>query len=170
MEFDKSRVYTAVNADELKVGSKCFYSWNLKDLKYSVEHDRQQDIGIVTEIYDESNPWRFQINFDIDREDISDGAYSLIYLLEPPQFNSFSTFEKLKEYIFRFGNTIKSKNDEEQYLMIGNSLDGNVLLKSINNNEIKEVPIYELVYDYVFMSNGYPFGENKEIERLCKKS
>lgn len=168
MEFDKSRVYTAVNADELKVGSKCFYSWNLEALKYSVEHDRQQDIGIVTDIYDESYIHRFQIDFDIDREDISDGAYALIYLIEPPKFNPFSTLEKLKEYVFRFGNEIKSKNDEEQYIIIGNGLDGKILLKSINN-EIKEVPIYELVYDYVFMSNGYPFGENQEIERLYKK-
>lgn len=26
MEFDKSRVYTAVNADELKIGSKCIFA------------------------------------------------------------------------------------------------------------------------------------------------
>ena len=25
MEFDKSRVYTAVNAEELKIGSKCVF-------------------------------------------------------------------------------------------------------------------------------------------------
>lgn len=26
MEFDKSRVYTALNADELKIGSKCVFA------------------------------------------------------------------------------------------------------------------------------------------------
>ena len=34
MEFDKSRVYTAVNADELKIGSKCvFWRTQYKGLK-----------------------------------------------------------------------------------------------------------------------------------------
>ncbi len=33
MEFDKSRIYTAVNAEELKVGSKCFFSHCIEDFK-----------------------------------------------------------------------------------------------------------------------------------------
>lgn len=39
MEFDVSRVYTAVNADELKVGSKVIVADNLADLKAKVEQD-----------------------------------------------------------------------------------------------------------------------------------
>ena len=37
MKFDVSRVYTAVNADELKVGSKVFLADTLADLKAKVE-------------------------------------------------------------------------------------------------------------------------------------
>ena len=37
MDFDVSRVYTAVNADELKVGSKVIVADNLADLKDKVE-------------------------------------------------------------------------------------------------------------------------------------
>ena len=37
MEFDVSKVYTAVNADELKVGSKVIVADNLADLKAKVE-------------------------------------------------------------------------------------------------------------------------------------
>ncbi len=36
MEFDKSRVYTSVNADELKVGSKVIVGDNLLELKECV--------------------------------------------------------------------------------------------------------------------------------------
>lgn len=36
MEFDISRVYTAVNAEELPVGSKCYLSDGLRELKVLV--------------------------------------------------------------------------------------------------------------------------------------
>lgn len=36
MEFDKSRVYTAVNADELKIGSKCIFADTLGALSAKV--------------------------------------------------------------------------------------------------------------------------------------
>lgn len=39
MEFDVSRVYTAVNADELKVGSKVIVADTLAELKTKVEAD-----------------------------------------------------------------------------------------------------------------------------------
>ena len=32
MEFDKSRVYTALNADELQIGSKCIFADTVKGL------------------------------------------------------------------------------------------------------------------------------------------
>ncbi|UTC65993.1 MULTISPECIES: hypothetical protein [unclassified Treponema] len=85
MKFDINKVYTAVNADEVKIGSKCFYEWSLKYLKEAVKNNNEQDIGIVTEIYDESQIYRFQIDYCIDREEISDGAFALIYLIEPPK-------------------------------------------------------------------------------------
>lgn len=37
MEFDKSKVYTALNADELKVGSKVIIANTLEDLKNKVK-------------------------------------------------------------------------------------------------------------------------------------
>lgn len=37
MEFDKSRVYTSVNADELKVGSEVICANNLDSLKCKVK-------------------------------------------------------------------------------------------------------------------------------------
>lgn len=37
MEFDKSKVYTALNAEELKVGSEVIVAYDLDSLKYQVE-------------------------------------------------------------------------------------------------------------------------------------
>ena len=39
MEFDKSRVYTAVNADELPIGSKCIFADTVKALRKKVQAD-----------------------------------------------------------------------------------------------------------------------------------
>ena len=39
MEFDKSKVYTAVNADELQIGSKCIFADTVRGLRRKVEED-----------------------------------------------------------------------------------------------------------------------------------
>lgn len=39
MEFDKNRIYTAVNADELKIGSKCIFADTVRGLRRKVEED-----------------------------------------------------------------------------------------------------------------------------------
>ena len=36
MEFDVSKVYTAVNADELPIGSKCYFADDLRKLKVRI--------------------------------------------------------------------------------------------------------------------------------------
>ena len=41
MEFDKSRVYTALNADELKIGSKVILGNTLSELKEAVETEKK---------------------------------------------------------------------------------------------------------------------------------
>ena len=53
MEFDKSRVYTALNADELKAGDKVIGGNTLADLKYKV------GIETIDTILDEGETYRF---------------------------------------------------------------------------------------------------------------
>ena len=38
MEFDASRVYTALNADELKIGSECIFADMMEELRLSVQY------------------------------------------------------------------------------------------------------------------------------------
>lgn len=74
MEFDKSRVYTALNADELKPGSRIFAADCLSTLKRYVENDD----GIVTleKVNDETHLSRF---FD------GESSRNLAYLVSAPE-------------------------------------------------------------------------------------
>ena len=72
MEFDKSRVYTALNADELKVGSKVIVADNITSLKELVECN---DVWILQNIAPENSIYRF-ITED------SGEPYAFAYLVE----------------------------------------------------------------------------------------
>lgn len=74
MEFLKERVYTALNADELKVGSKVYLADNLADLRHIVETDyKAMTLSSI-------NPESFQCRFC---EGIT--GYALAYLVEEPE-------------------------------------------------------------------------------------
>lgn len=75
MEFDKSRVYTAVNADELKVGSRVIVADTLSDLKRFVSND--ENICTLSSIDTENVIYRFMTHI---------GTYRcLAYLVSEPE-------------------------------------------------------------------------------------
>ena len=74
MEFDKSKVYTALNADELKVGSKVILADDLADLRGQVEADSKA--VILNSINPETYECRFCWGIT---------AYALAYLVEEPE-------------------------------------------------------------------------------------
>ena len=71
MEFDRNRVHTALNADELKAGDKVIVANTLKDLKSAV--DTALYVYELTDILTESSEDRFFVN---------DRCYLLAYLVE----------------------------------------------------------------------------------------
>ena len=73
MDFDVARVYTAANADELKVGSKVIVADTLGGLKNLVRD--AGDISKLKEVCEEDVGHRFKVN---------DGSYALAYLVEKP--------------------------------------------------------------------------------------
>lgn len=72
MKFDVSRVYTAVNADELKVGSMVIPADNLHDLKIKVTGNHEP--VHLQRMHDESSGFRF----------VADGDWALVYLVKEP--------------------------------------------------------------------------------------
>ena len=77
MEFYKSRVYTAVNADELMVGSRVILGDSLSELREAVEAEKEAAIQNLMIIHGENMSFRFT-------GDKYHSGRSLAYLIEPP--------------------------------------------------------------------------------------
>lgn len=60
MEFDKSKVYTVLNADEVKIGSKGYFADRLLSLKQIVETREFDCFGTVDFIYTDDREYCFQ--------------------------------------------------------------------------------------------------------------
>ena len=75
MEFQKERVFTTLNADELKVGSEVIVADSIDELKQYVEHDCET--SIITDIM----PGYYSDRFNSD-----DRKYNLAYLISEPEW------------------------------------------------------------------------------------
>ena len=151
MEFDKSRLFSAVNADELKVGSKCIFANTMQDLKAFV---KTKSPATLTSIGDESSPKRFMGSYGY-----TEVAYLFAYLIEPPaepKYLPFASNKKAMEAIMKHCGWVKHKN--EQYSFI-TAID----IGEEDGYEIKIdddwFPADELLKNYVFADDGSPCGE-----------
>ena len=80
MEFDMSRIFTAVNADELTVGSICFFESSVGDLRKMVAGTYNNCCAqVLKEVRSDTWACRFVNNDGI--------AYPLAYLLDRPSRN-----------------------------------------------------------------------------------
>ena len=147
MKFDKSKVYTALNADELKVGSKCIFADTVKGLKRRIDDGRS--MAILTCIGDESSVSRF----------VANGAtlFNLAYLIEPPAEPKYKPFESLGKAIGalkKHGGWIKSK-----------ATQGCFFINVLTSKKIaiiggkRRVSFTDLLERYVFADDGSPCGE-----------
>ena len=150
MEFDKSRVYTAVNADELKIGSKCVFANDLRELRrlVSIEDTSQVLIAIKGESY----KYRFE---QAKADCMGDTLFALAYLIEPPskpKYRPFESVEKAMEAIKKHGGWVKRKSDGVQGIVVAKSDD-----------RIKAVQGWYRLEDMlrycVFADDGSPCGE-----------
>lgn len=127
MEFDKSRVYTALNADELKVGSKVVLANNIAMLKQRVFAN---DVTTLREVYLEDTAYRFA----------SMGTcYVFAYLVEPPEK------KVLKWTDLKLLDVLKHKYDEDTAVVIrlnnvpaGTSLHVNIGGEWLTDIELEE--------------------------------
>ncbi|MGI5065557.1 hypothetical protein [Treponema putidum] len=147
MEFDKSRVYTAVNADELKSGSKCLFADTVKALRKKVENENAaDDIRTFIRLLDDGG----DVQFVADHY-----AYNYAYLIEPPdepKYKPFESIDKAMEAIKKHGGWVKWKDDDIQGLVVGKSDDR---VKILEDWVLPE----ELFEGFVFADDGSPCGE-----------
>lgn len=76
MEFVKSKVYTSLTADEIKLGSKGYYADCLKDLEERVNSDDKTHYDTLVGITPASEVYRFMIGAAFPSE------YALFYLVK----------------------------------------------------------------------------------------
>ena len=105
MEFLTERCYTALNADELKVGSKCIFSNNLDSLRCKVVEGT--DIRPIVQILNDTYERRFQTNVR--------GQYPFAYLI--------SEAEGLRWTDLKLGDVIKEKEGTVSFLVTGIDTD-----------------------------------------------
>ena len=150
MEFNKNRIQTAVNADELKIGSTVYVSDNMYYLKKCVEESLES--SILTSILSEKEPKRFCIS--------NNEKWQLVYLIEPPAEPKYKPFESIgqaREAINKHGGWV-SRRDCKNYFFITGYVP--------NLNESPGIcigPVWhtlqELYDDFIFTDDGSPCGE-----------
>ena len=98
MEFDIKQVYTCINADKLKVGSKVVCADDLGTLKEIIEKTKLEDnnnwVEELEEVKDENCKFRFVTCY---------GTYNIAYLISEPEE------KKLKWTDLKIGDIIKQK-------------------------------------------------------------
>ena len=146
MEFDKSRVYTAVNADELQIGSRCIFADTIQTLRQKVQdEDAGTYVETLTDLYDDDSVERFAV-----------GSYTYIYayLIKPPvevEYKPFESVEEAMKAIKAHGGWIKFNVSDHYSLVIGYG-GGSVNIKG------KCIYMQDLLDDYVFADDGSPCG------------
>jgi hypothetical protein len=76
MKFDINRVYTCVNADQLKVGSKVYVAFDIASLKSRVSENYRNSLCTIDSIMADSYSERFKVN---------NNCYALAYLVSEPE-------------------------------------------------------------------------------------
>lgn len=97
MTFDKNKVYTALNADEVKVGSKGYFADSLEDLRAFVSED--DDPCTLFEVLGEEYGRRF---------DEGGNPWNLFYLVEEPAEDKYRPYETTDEMIEDFKERAKA--------------------------------------------------------------
>jgi hypothetical protein len=88
MEFDKSRIYTAVNADELHEGDLVYAADSLGLLESRVKKEVKDFCGTITSIGKEHEVYRFNLGID---------SYGLAYLVERAPEKKWRPFKDIDE-------------------------------------------------------------------------
>ena len=150
MEFDKSRVYTALNAEDLPIGSKCIFSDTIQDLRIKVR-DAKVNINTLTNVIEEAFIHRFSGNNNCD--------YLYAYLIElpaEPKYKPFESIEKAMEAIQKHGGWVKKPSRGTLYILV--EKEGNICLLEIENQD-RCITSNDLFKDFVFADDDSPCGE-----------
>ena len=153
MEFDKSRVYTAVNADELRIGDRVILGDSLSELREEVQAEKEAAIQNLMIIHGENMSFRFT-------GDKYHSGRSLAYLIEPPaepKYKPFESVDKAMEAIKAHGRyVIKTNNMMSAFLVTEDDKDQGESRIFIDGYWYSLQELYRL---FVFADDDSPCGE-----------
>lgn len=147
MGFNKAKVFTALNASEVKVGSKGYGSDTIEDLKNKVINGNELLLEL-TEIRGEDSILRFIDNLS--------QSYALFYLIKEPEKEKYQPYHNTAEIPGGALRNIVLHNDGTRFLITA------VEDKRVYLGPQGWVDLFDL-YKYFTWSNGAPRG--KEVEQ-----
>lgn len=106
MEYDKSRVYTGLTADEVKVGSKGYFG----DCLVSIKRQLQANLAPeeLVHVDGENSRDRFIVNRD------GNMAYALFYKIEDSVKDAYRPYETQEEFVNDFKTRVKAYGEDFQ--------------------------------------------------------
>lgn len=125
MEFDKSKVYTALNADEIKVGSKGYSADNIAELQRCVFNEDKDYFFTIKEIATEDENYRF-LTDNYSGDTVSWNLFYLVEELQEKKFRPYRDTDEMIDHFCRHFNLIQQdhslptlwvKNDDKKYLI-----------------------------------------------------
>ena len=152
MEFDKSKVYTVLNADEVEVGSKGYFADDLKKLKNLVEQEDKSGWDEIESIGGEDEVSRFRAYT----------YWNLFYLVEEPKEKKFRPYKDTEELLSNYtaGTPlvwVRRKDDEKERSLIVEYSEHTVLIGAAYYS------MEELFDEFVFL-DGSPCGIKEAAE------
>lgn len=147
MKFDKTKVYTAVNAEDLPIGSVCIYADTLRELRKRVQTDSSEHKQVLTGLYDDSYIARFMT---------AEYFYSLAYFVENQSTRRYKPFENIEEAMMaikKHGWWVKHKKGHFNLLITGFDIYGFFL------GNTKYYSFRTLFSGFVFGDDSSPCGE-----------
>ena len=149
MEFDKSRVFSAVNADELPIGSKCIFADTVKALRKKVQADEYaQYVQPFIRLHDNGGDVQFLADCY---------TYAYAYLIEParePKYKPFESVEKAMEAIKAHGGWVNDKIGLSYFVTAYDKKQTGRVIYINNWYSLQELPAF-----FTFTDDGSPCGE-----------
>lgn len=163
MELDKYRIYTVVNADEVKIGSAGYFADNLYSLQQAVHYNDKECFGKVDCIKDGGTGFRFVAD--------NGTCFSLFYLVEEPGKEEFRPYrdsdEMVEDFKKRFNVCvqpyempliwIKIKDTDKKYLVVRFASSVTIC----HNVEVYTITFEDLAEGYTYL-DGSPCGIEEE--------
>ena len=148
MEFDKSRVYTALNAEDLEVGSVCVFAQTLHDLQERVKNnDRVSKLKQVM-------PPEYTARFCSNDDTISVLAYFVASPSEP-EYKPFSDVDEMLEVAYSHGSLIQ--NSDGKWFLVTKHTVRNTTKYPLHVAGLW-INFDNLLRNYTFVDDGSPCG------------